>query len=149
MSRSQESSNKKIKNACPSEYKGIKFKSQLEKNTYIALKEAGFPVKYEPQKFILWEGFRPSVPFYNKSKVTRMLKQDMKKLLPVTYTPDFVFPYKGKMIVIEAKGMEDAVFPLKRKMFRGWLEQNYPDSVYFEVFSKRHVEQAIEIIKNL
>ena len=53
------------------------------------------------------------------------------------------------MIVIEAKGLENELFPIKRKMFRGWLERNCPNSLYFEVFSKKHVEQAIDIIKNL
>ena len=140
---------KKIKNATPLEYRGIKFKSKLEMVSYVTLKEAGLPVKYEPRKFILWEGFRPTVPFYDRDKVTRTLKLEKKKLLPITYTPDFVFNWKGHMIVIEAKGLENEVFPIKKKMFRAWLEENEPDSLYFEIFSKRQLLQAIDIIKDL
>ena len=60
--------NKKIKNASPLEYDGISFKSKLEKMIYQTLKEQGFPVEYEPHKFVLWQGFRPTVPFYDKDK---------------------------------------------------------------------------------
>ena len=141
--------NKKIKNAQPLEYRGIKFKSQLEKMTYITLKESGLPAQYEPKKFILWEGFRPTVPFYNKDKVTRGLKLEKKKLLPLTYTPDFVFDYAGHLIVIEAKGLENDTFPIKKKLFRAWLEKNCPKSIYFEVYTKKQVLQAIDIIKSL
>lgn len=141
--------NKKIKHATPLEYNGISFKSKLERAIYVTLKEAGFPVKYEPKKFILWEGFRPTVPFYDKDKVTRMLKQDSRMLRPITYTPDFVFKHKGHLIVIEGKGVENETFPIKKKMFRAWLEKHEPKSIYFEVYTKRQLMQAIDIINNL
>ena len=59
--------NKKIKNAHPKEYNGIKFRSQLEVTTYKTLIEHGFTPKYEEETFILWDGFIPSVPFYTKN----------------------------------------------------------------------------------
>lgn len=141
--------NKKIKNAHPLEYKGIKFKSQLERMTYTTFKEKGFPIKYEPEKFILWEGFYPSVPFYNKDRKSRMLKLEKKKVLPISYTPDFIFKHNGYLIVIEAKGLENDVFPIKKKLFRCWLEKYHPKSIYFEVYSKKQVLQAVDIINNL
>ena len=78
MQKKQE--NKKIKNASPLEYDGITFKSKLEKMIYTTLKDGGFPVEYEPRKFVLWEGFKPTVPFFNKDKITRMLKCETKKI---------------------------------------------------------------------
>jgi len=141
--------NKKIKNASPLEYDGIQFKSKLEKMTYQTLKENNFPVEYEPTKFTIWEGFRPTVPFYNKDKVTRMLKLENKKIISITYTPDFVFIYNGYLVIIEDKGIENDCFYLKKKMFRKWLEEHYPKSVFFEVYTKKQLLQAIEIIKNL
>lgn len=141
--------NKKIKNASPLEYDGISFKSKLEKMIYQTLKEQGFPVEYEPHKFVLWQGFRPTVPFYDKDKSTRMLKLENKKIIDITYTPDFVFTYKGFLIVIEAKGMENDRFYLKKKMFRKWLEDNHPKSIYFEIYTKKQLLQAISIIQNL
>lgn len=141
--------NKKIKNASVSEFDGITFKSKLEKTCYQILKEEGFPVEYEPIKFTIWEGFKPTVPFYNKDKVTRMLKLDNKKVISISYTPDFIINYKDYLIVIEIKGLENDCFYLKKKMFRKWLEENKPNSIYFEVYSKKQLNQTIDIIKQL
>ena len=141
--------NRRIRNASPLEYGGITFKSKLEKMIYQTLKEQDFPVEYEPKKFIIWEGFRPTVPFYNKDKVTRMLKLENKKIIDITYTPDFVFSYKDFLIVIEGKGLENDRFYLKKKMFRKWLEEHYPKSIYFEIYTKKQLLQAIEIINQL
>lgn len=146
---SSQSVNKKIKNASPLEYDGIQFKSKLEKMIYQTLKENSLPVEYEPHKFIIWEGFRPSVPFYDKDKKTRLLKLENKKIIDITYTPDFVFNYNGYLIVLEAKGLENDRFYLKKKMFRKWLEINQPKSIYFEIYTKRQLLQAINIIKQL
>ena len=141
--------NKKIINASPLEYDGIFFKSKLEKMAYQTLKEQGFPVLYEPKKFIIWEGFRPNVPFYNKDTSTRMLKMDSKKVIDISYTPDLMFEYNNRLIIIEMKGFENNTYPLKKKIFRKWLESNYPNSIYFEIFTKKQLLQAIDIIKNL
>lgn len=141
--------NKKIINASPLEYDGISFKSKLEKMAYQTLKEQGFPVLYEPRKFIIWEGFRPNVPFYNKDAGTRMLKMDSKKVIDISYTPDLMFEYNNHLIIIEMKGFENNTYPLKKKIFRKWLESNYPNSIYFEIFTKKQLLQAIDIIKNL
>lgn len=141
--------NKKIKNASPLEYDDISFKSKLEKMIYQTLKEQGFPVKYEPYRFIIWDGFRPTVPFYNKDKATRMLKLENKKIISITYTPDFVFEHNGFLVIIEAKGMENDRFYLKKKIFRKWLEDNHPKSIYFEIYTKKQLLQAIDIIRDL
>lgn len=141
--------NKKIINASPLEYDGISFKSKLEKMAYQTLKEQGFPVLYEPKKFIIWEGFRPNVPFYNKDASTRMLKMDRKKVIDISYTPDLMFEYNNHLIIIEMKGFENNTYPLKKKIFRKWLESNYPNSIYFEIFTKKQLLQAIDIITNL
>ena len=128
--------NRKVKNATPLEYDGIEFKSRLEAVTYQQFKEAGFNIQYEPCKYVLWRGFKPTIPFYNRKKATKKsnvagLKLDNKKLLDTTYTPDFQFKYKGYLIIIESKGIETEVFLIKKKLFRQYLEQNVPNSIYF------------------
>ena len=148
MPKSQQE-NKKVKNAHPLEYQGIQFKSQLEKMTYVTLKEAGFPVEYEPRTFTLWEGMKPTVPFYDKDKVSRMLKLNDKKIISIKHTPDFVFEYKGYLVIIESKGLETDRYFLYKKLFRAWLEEHEPKSIFFEIYSKKQLLQAIEIIKNL
>jgi hypothetical protein len=45
--------------------------------------------------------------------------------------------------------MENDVFPIKKKLFRAWLEEHYPKSIYFEIYTKRQLLQAIDIINNL
>lgn len=147
--------NKKIRNATPLEYGNIKFKSTLEKLVYKTLVESGLDVQYEPQTFTLWEGFKPTVPFYDRSKKTKNLELTDKKLIDIKYTPDFVVHYPpGIIAFIEAKGMENDVFYIKKKLFRSLLEeaaQNnnatyYP--MYFEVYTKKNVLQAIQLIKD-
>lgn len=141
--------NKKIKNASPLEFDGISFKSKLEKMAYQTLKENNLPVEYESRKFIIWEGFKPTVPFYNKDKNTRMLRLENKKLISTSYTPDFTFEYKGYLVILELKGVENDIYPLKKKMFRKWLEEHRPKSIFFEVYTKKQLLQAIDTIKTL
>lgn len=144
--------NHKVKNATPLEYNNIQFKSRLEVMIYTTLLQEGFNVQYEPTKYIIWEGFKPNVSFYNKDKKTRMLKLDNKRLIDITYTPDFVFEYKDTTIVIEAKGFENDTFPIKKKLFRKWLEKQNSQGnkyIFFEIFTKKQLMQAIDIIKNI
>lgn len=141
--------NKKIIGATAKEYNGIKFKSKLEVIVYSTLLQEGFKPKYEEEKFVVWEGFKPTVPFYNKDKETRMLKIENAKVRDITYTPDFTFEYKDVLIVIEAKGFENDTFPIKKKLFRKYLEKNRPSSLYFEIYTKKQLMQAISIIKAL
>lgn len=145
----KQAENKKIKNASPLEYDGISFKSKLEKMAYQTLKENNLPVQYEPKKFIIWKGFKPTVPFYNKDNTTRMLKLDNKKIINISYSPDFVFYYNDYLIVIETKGIENNCFYLKKKMFRKYLEEHHPKSIFFEVYTKKQLLQAIDTIKSL
>ncbi len=141
--------NKKVKNATVVEYDGIKFKSKLEAAFYKLLTQAGFEPKYEERTYLLWKGCKPTVPFYTKDRKTKLLKLDVTKLRNMTYTPDFTFNYNGKLIIIEAKGKENDTYPLKRKLFRGLLEDYIHDNpLFFEVFSKKQLQQAIEIIKS-
>ena len=146
--------NKKVKNATPLSYDGIDFKSRLEAIVYKTFKDAGFNIQYEPCKYVLWRGFKPTIPFYNRKKKTKhsnvtALKLDNKKLMDTTYTPDFQFKHNGYLIIIESKGLETDSFMIKKKLFRQYLEMNVPNSIYFEVFSKAHALQAVEIVKNL
>lgn len=141
--------NKKVKNATVIEYNGIKFKSKLECAFYKKLLEAGFDPQYEHRTYLLWNGFRPSVPFYTKDKATKMLRLDMAKLRDMTYTPDFTFNYNGHLVIIEAKGKANDTYPLKRKLFRGLLEgMTHDNPLFFEVFTQKQLLEAINIIKS-
>lgn len=143
------SCNKKILNATPNEYNGISFKSILEKTAYKCFLENGFSPQYEPKKFTIWDGFYPTVPFYDVDKQTKALTQLTTKIIGITYTPDFILEYNDYTIYIEMKSIENDVFYIKKKLFRAWLETHNPKSMYFEIHNKGQLLQAINIIKNL
>ena len=140
--------NKKIKNATPNQLGNIKFKSKLETNIYKTLIKEGFTPQYEEHKFILWEGFRPSVPFYTRDKYKNTVLK-LNKLINITYTPDFYLEYKGLKIIIEAKGMVNDVYPYKFKMFRKVIEKrpDKEDFMLFEIYTKKQLLESIQIIK--
>lgn len=162
-------SNKKIKNATICTYDNIQFKSVLEKNTYITLKENGFDVKYEYIKFELWPSFQPLTCFYdketdkqiakrlkdkkhiNKSKLRSLILKNT-KVSGISYTPDFYFKYNNVDVFIETKGFENDVAYIKKKMFRKILDERLinlkQESLYFELYTKHQLLQAIDIIKN-
>lgn len=141
--------NKKILGATSLVSDNITFKSKLEVTIYKELLRAGFNPKYEEQKFVIWEGIKPTKPFYNRDIKTKMLKLDMGKMRDITYTPDFTFKHKKYLIIIEAKGFENDTFPIKKKLFRGLLETMKTPVIYFEIYTKKQLVQAIEIIKSL
>lgn len=141
--------NKKIKNATPTVYNGIEFKSKLECNFYKTLKESGLDVDYEPITFTLMREFVPTVPFYNRGKKLKRFKLNMRTVKPLTYTPDFIVLQGDKRFIIEVKGIENDTYPIKRKLFRKWLE-NYGDTyeAFFEIHTKKELLEVIDIIKS-
>lgn len=141
--------NQKIRNATPEEYNSIKFKSKIEAMVYRTLLQYGFKPEYEAHTYTIWEGFRPTVPFYTRNK-DRITILNLKKLINITYTPDFYMEYQGLKIIIEVKGAVNDVFPYKFKLFRKYIE-NLPDKknyLIFEVFSKKQLLEFIQIIKD-
>lgn len=158
--------NKKIRNATKSNLKGITFKSQLEKVIYNTLVQQGFSPEYEPTTFTLWDGFTPITPFYdretdkqrekrlieNGGSPSKILVQKTGKIVGIRYTPDFYFKYNDLNVYIEAKGIENDVFYIKKKLFIKYLDDRYMKdgerSIYFEVYTKRQLLQALEIIKD-
>jgi len=141
--------NKKIRNATPEEYSDIRFRSKIEAMVYKTLLQYGFKPEYETHTYTIWEGFRPTVPFYtrNKAKATIL---NLKKLINITYTPDFYIEYEGLKIIIEVKGATNDVFPYKFKMFRKHIESmlDKDDYLIFEIFTKKQLLESIETIKS-
>lgn len=110
---------------------GITFDSKSEAQFYEDLKkaqEAGRVVSFEIQpSFILQEGF---------------VRYDGKKILPIKYVADFRVKYPdGSEEVIDIKGMETAMFILKRKMF--WKQFGIP--LICLQYSKKYGERWIEL----
>lgn len=141
--------NKKVRGATPMTQNSITFKSKLEAMAYKVLVENGFTPEYEKYKYVIWEGFRPVVPFYVRNKQRRVVLNST-KLINITYTPDFYIEYKGYKVVIEMKGFVNDVYPIKLKLFRKYIEEQ-PDSnkyLLFEVYTKTQLLETIKIIKD-
>lgn len=155
------SKNRKILNATPRTYDGIQFKSQLEVMTYRTLLQAGFQPRYEPERFPIWLGFPPSVPFLTKNSFKRKNRHievltpkaciDLRPISALTYTPDFIFDYHGIHVIVECKGYVNDVFPLKFKLFRKYLESLPDASDYqlWEIFSKSQLLDCIAYLKSV
>lgn len=157
--------NKKIRNATECKSGNLTFKSQLEKSIYKTLLEQGFNPQYEPKTHELWSGFIPITPFYDKESDAQQTKRinnggttkskiltlKTGKIVGIRYTPDFYFKYGNLDVYIEAKGIENDVFYLKKKLFRKYLDEIFirtkQHSIYFEIYTKKQLLQAIEIIK--
>lgn len=160
------SKNKKIRNATVVKAKGITFKSTTEKMVYRTLIDNGITPEYEKYTFTLWDGFVPVTPFYDQETNTQQEKRNLtenegkespKILIPKTdkvvgirYTPDFHFVKEGVDIWIEVKGFENDVFYIKKKLFRKFLddrlEKEGKRSMFFEIYTKRQLLQALQII---
>lgn len=141
------SENRRIRGATPYvAFDGTPMLSKLETKVYKWLYDLGFEPRYESETFVYWEGPRPTVPFYDLSK-SRHNQLNMKKLVDMKYTPDFTFTYKGIKVIVEAKGIENDQFPIRKKLFRAYLETlDYP-VVYAEIYTKRQLLEFIDALK--
>ncbi len=140
--------NNKVKNAQIIVYNEITFKSKLDLMAYKLLEEKGFNPQYEQNTFIIWQGFKPVVPFFTKNKARQVINNN-KKLINITYTPDIYFEYQGYKVIIEMKGFTNDVYPIKVKLFRKYIEQLQDSNNYllFELYTKQQLLTAIQIIE--
>ena len=140
--------NNKVKNAQRIVYNEITFKSKLDLMAYKLLEEKGFNPQYEQNTFIIWQGFKPVVPFFTKNKARQVINNN-KKLINITYTPDIYFEYRGYKVIIEMKGFTNDVYPIKVKLFRKYIEQLQDSNKYllFELYTKQQLLTAIQIIE--
>ena len=138
--------NRKVRNANPLEYNGIKFKSRVEVSIYKLLRTHNIEAKYEEKTFILSSSIRPTVPFYNRTEKSGF-HSIMSPISNITYTPDFTFMYNNILVIIEVKGFENDVFPVKRNLFRKLLETLDTYCMFFEIRTQKEMLKALEIIK--
>lgn len=138
--------NRKVRNANPLEYDGIKFKSRVEVSIYKLLRTHNIEAKYEEKTFILSPSIRPTVPFYNRTNKAGF-HSIMSPISSITYTPDFTFMYNNILVIIEVKGFENDVFPVKRNLFRKLLETLDTYCMFFEIRTQKEMLKALEIIK--
>lgn len=126
-------SNKKVKNAKSTVYKGIKYRSTLEARFAEFFDKEGIKVEYEPFKITLLPSFR-----YNGECIRA-----------IHYTPDFIMDYCGRKYIIEVKGYPTDAYRLKKKFILNWLLQNHSIYTFYEVKSLTAMRKILQEIKEV
>ena len=123
---------------------GIQFRSGLEKNTYIALKEAGLFELYEVEVFQLIEGFTlPNICIEKQANGKgELIDRGQKKVLGIKYTPDFT----GKDYICECKGRANEAFPLRWKLFKRWCVKNKDTRPLYKPQNQKDIAIMIKLI---
>lgn len=121
-------SNKKILNATPTEYNGVKYRSVLEADCAKVFDEYGVNVQYEPFKLTIL----PSFTYHGES------------LKSITYTPDFV----GEGFIVECKGFPNDNWHDKRKWIMDFLSKNHPNIRFYEVHTTTQLRTVLKSVLN-
>ena len=106
-------------------YDGINFASGLERYMYMALKKAKIRAKYEGETFVLLNGFHFENEVYERCSNGKGNYQNRgcKRILPIKYTPDFI----GDDFIIETKGRANESFPMRWKLFKRLVMNQFPN----------------------
>lgn len=138
--------NKKIVNASPLEYDGVKFRSKLELYCYKRLKENNINFKYENFTYNLIPTFKYDNDLYESYKKNGKWlfgKRDT-IIRGLSYMPDFV--NEDDKWIIECKGFPNDAFPLRWKLFKYLLVKlGLPYDLYLPK-NQTHVDECINLI---
>ena len=125
---------------------GIKFASGLEAYMYRALKKAKIKAQYEKRSFELQSSFEFNNSSYERQSNGKgdMVNRGNKKILAIKYTPDF----EGTNFVIECKGRANESFPIRWKLFKKHIADNYPNMRLYKPQRQSECDDVINLIKN-
>ena len=125
-------------------YDGIDFASGLEKYMYQALKKAKIKATYEGETFVLLNGFHFENECWERQSNSKgdFKNRGEKRILPIKYTPDFI----GKDFIIETKGRPNESFPMRWKLFKKLVMQQFPNYTLFKPQNQKECDKVIEIL---
>lgn len=128
-------------------YNGINFASGLERYMYMALKKAKIKAKYEGETFVLINGFHFQNNVYERQANSKgeFTNRGSKRILPIKYTPDFI----GEDFIIETKGRPNESFPMRWKLFKRLVSEQFPDYTLFKPQNQKECDRVIQIIKEI
>jgi len=128
-------------------FKGIAYKSGLEKNMAMLLDAAGIPFEYESKTFEVLEGFKFDFDCYERQSNGKgdMINRGRKKVQPIKYTPDFI----GEGFIIETKGYANETFPLRWKMFKKMLTDKIGNRNHspLVIYKPQKISECEEVVK--
>lgn len=125
--------NKKVKNATPTVYNGIKYRSKLEVSFAKFFEKEKIKAEYEPFKLTLLPSFR-----YNGEAIRA-----------ITYTPDFIIDYCGKKYIIEVKGFPNDAYKIKKKYILKYLLDNHSIYTFYEAKTLTALKKILQEIKEV
>ena len=64
--------------------------------------------------------------------------------MPITYTPDFI----GDKFIIETKGRPNESFPIRWKLFKKLVTQQFPSHTLYKPQNQKECDETIELILN-
>ena len=128
-------------------YDGINFASGLERYMYMELKKAKIKAKYEGETFVLINGFHFENEAVERQANVKNSSQNRgsKRILPIKYTPDFI----GEDFIIETKGRANESFPIRWKLFKLLVSQQFPNYTLYKPQNQAECNRTIELILNL
>ena len=133
-------------------YDGIKFASGLERYMYMALKKAKLKAVYEGATFEISKGFEFTNTSYERTGNGKgeFKQRGRKKILPIKYTPDFIGYINGAEYhyIIECKGRANESFPIRWKLFKKHIADNYPNMRLYKPQRQSECDDVINLIKN-
>jgi len=127
-------------------YDGINFASGLERYMYMALKKAKIRAKYEGETFVLVNGFHFENEVYERQANGKgeFTNRGGKRILPIKYTPDFI----GDNFIIETKGRPNESFPIRWKLFKRLMTEQFPGYRLFKPQNQKECDRVIQILKD-
>ena len=127
-------------------YDGIKFASGLEKYMYQCLKKEKIKCKYEGETFTLLNGFYFDNQVYERQANSKgeFKNRGQKRILPITYTPDFI----GDEFIIETKGRPNESFPIRWKLFKKLVTQQFPSHTLYKPQNQKECDETTKLILN-
>lgn len=127
-------------------YDGHNFASGLEKYMYMALQKAKIKAKYEGETFVLLNGFHFENEVYERQANSKgeFMNRGEKRILPIKYTPDFI----GENFIIETKGRPNESFPIRWKLFKKLVTEQFPSYTLFKPQNQKECDRVIEILRN-
>jgi len=125
-------------------YDGINFASGLEKYMYMVLKQNKIRAKYEGETFVLLNGFHFDNEVYERQANDKgeYINRGCKRILPIKYTPDFI----GEEFIIETKGRANESFPMRWKLFKQLVVQQFPGVTLYKPQNQKECDETVRLI---
>lgn len=125
-------------------YDGINFASGLERYMYMVLKKNKIKAEYEGETFVLIDRFDFPNECYERQANSKgeFKNRGSKRILPIKYTPDFI----GKDFIIETKGRANESFPMRWKLFKRLIADQFPEHTLYKPQNQKECDRVVELI---